>query len=94
MGPAYAVLSPDEFMRFMTHNGSDFVRRKEDDFMNFHVEPMEALTFKAYQEDSQHASKPLRQHVTLQCHFKIDHFLLDNMLCLEVGVAPYYARFT
>ena len=72
----------------MTQDGFDFIGRKDYVFMNFHMEPMEALTVRAYQEDSRHAIQPLKQYVPLQWHFKIDNIMIDNergSLCIRYG---------
>ena len=78
IGLAYVVLFPDEYIRFVMQDGFDFIGRQDYVFMNFHIEPMEALTFKAYPEYSRHASQPLCQRVPLRWHFNIDHFAVGK----------------
>ena len=55
VGPAYVVLSSDEYVRFMAQEGFDFIGRKGDVLLNIHMEPLQALAFRAYQQDSRHA---------------------------------------
>ena len=46
--------------------------------MNFHSEPMEALTFKAYPEDSQRATPSLHHYMLPQWRFTNDRSVPDN----------------
>ena len=61
----------------MTQDGCDFIGRKDFVFMNFHIEPMEALTFSSFQEDSLHGSQALKQYVPFQWRYT-DNFMLDS----------------
>jgi hypothetical protein len=47
MGPAYIVLSCMEYMRFMQNKVFDVIGRKEYEFLNFHTNGGEAVSFRA-----------------------------------------------
>ena len=48
-------------MLFMVQEGFYFVGRKDYVLLNFNIEPLQALAFRAYQEDSRYAIEPLKQ---------------------------------
>ena len=87
-GPLYVVVCSDRI--FPLHVTGLFRCRGRNDFvlMDFHIQPTQALTVRAYQEDSRHAVPSFRQYVPLQLHVKIDRFKFDSertSLCIRYG---------
>ena len=60
----------------MSQNAFNFIGRRAYTFMNCHVEPMDALSFRAYREDSKHALQCHDQYVLVLWHFNKEQLKL------------------
>ena len=62
--PSCVVLPTDEYMRFTAQKGFDFIAKKDYVVLDFHRQPLHALAFRAYREDSRHDIEPLKQYIS------------------------------
>ena len=71
-------MSCSEYCRFIGQNGLDFIERNEYTFFNFHVEPLEALRFRGYQEDARFELPVHEQYALVQLYFNKEELNLDT----------------
>ena len=81
LGLAYVVRYSDAHVRFMAQNGFDFIGRKDFVCMNFHIKPLEVLTFRPYQEAARRDVDTRQQNVPLQWNFKMGQLKVNNTKC-------------
>ena len=78
VGPTYMILLKDEYYRFMHQQGWDFRNRKDYMFLNFHFNPQEAFTMRAYLENSRHNLQGSQEYILLQWYFH-RHTVVNNV---------------